>query len=79
MSSSWLSRPVFCRRCVAARVAEGSVATRTVLTTTAGPHHDDDQQDHDDHDDPRHFHPAWYAGIRGRVSHVRVRFCRVRL
>jgi len=45
------------------------VATRAVLTTT-DEHHSDDQQDQDDDDDPKHLHPAWCAGIGGRVSHV---------
>ena len=51
-----------------ATVAAG-MATRTVLA--AGEKQDDKQQDHDEGDDPEHLHPAWCAGVGGRISHVR--------
>src|SRR5215208_6187144 len=47
------------------------------MLTTPDEHQADDQQDHDDDDDPEHFHPAWCAGIGGRVSHVRLLSSRV--
>jgi AcrR family transcriptional regulator len=50
------------------------VATRAVLTTT-DEHHGDDQQDDDD--DPKHFDPAWCAGMGRPVSHGRLLSSRV--
>jgi AcrR family transcriptional regulator len=52
------------------------VATRAVLTTT-DEHHGDNQQDHDDDDDPKHFDPAWCAGMGRPVSHGRLLSSRV--
>ena len=32
----------------------------------------DEQQDHYEENDPEHLHPAWCAGVRGQISHLRV-------
>jgi len=42
------------------------VATRAV-TTRVGKVQDDKHQDQDEGDDPKDFHPAWYAGGRSVV------------
>lgn len=57
--------------CLAANVIGLHVATRAVRTTDAGQDYDDNQHGQDDRDDPRYLHPAWCAGIRGQISHVR--------